>query len=218
MTLTFFHTAPGNAAMLEALATEMAPEVSVKHVFGPELLDEAVKAGSMSEDLQHRISDRLLKETLQADIVVLTCSTVGAAAEAVSLTTSAPVQRIDKAMAEAAVAAGPRILVAACLESTVRPTCDLIQSVATAQNKQVHLDVILLTEAWPILQAGSPEGYVQAIADGLRPKADQADVIVLAQASMAKAEQLLADLPIPVLSSPRLGVAAAIRQLRNTPR
>jgi len=40
------------------------------------------------------------------------------------------------------------------------------------------------------------------------------DVIVLAQASMAAAEPFCADLPCPVLSSPRLGLLAAINAYR----
>lgn len=37
------------------------------------------------------------------------------------------------------------------------------------------------------------------------------DVIVLAQASMADAAQLRPDINIPILTSPRLGVGAAIQ-------
>ena len=217
--LTFFHTAAGNAATLETLVAEIAPDVKVKHVFSQELLDEAVKAGSMSQELEQRIVERLLAEaSTGADLVVLTCSTIGAAAETAKERSKVPIQRIDKAMAEAAVASGPRILVAACLQSTVGPTSDLIRSVAKEQGKQITIEVILLSDAWPILQAGNPEGYAAAIAEGLRPVAPQADVIVLAQASMAKAGELLTDLPIPVISSPRLGVEAAIKQLRNNSR
>ena len=53
--LTFFHTAAGNAATLETLVAEIAPDVKVKHVFSQEFLDEAVKAGSMSQELEQRI-------------------------------------------------------------------------------------------------------------------------------------------------------------------
>ena len=217
--LTFYHTAAGNAATLEALVTEIAPDVQVKHVFSPEFLDEAAKAGSMSPDLEQRIVDKLLAEAnAGTEIVVLTCSTIGAAAGKAQADSKVPIQRIDTAMAEAAVASGPRILVAACLQSTVGPTTTLIRSVAEAHGKQVTIEVMLLSDAWSILQAGNPEGYVTAIAEGLRPVAPKADVIVLAQASMAKAADLLKDLPIPVLSSPRLGVEAAVKQLRNSSR
>ncbi len=217
--LTFYHTAVGNAAMLENLVAEIAPDVQVKHVFSPESLDEAAIAGSMSKDLEQRIVDKLLAEAnAGTDMVVLTCSTIGAAANTAKTQSKIPIQRIDAAMAEAAVASGPRILVAACLQSTVGPTTNLLRSVAQEQGRQITIEVILLSDAWSILQAGNPEGYATAIAEGLRPVASKADVIVLAQASMAKAADLLKNLPIPVLSSPRLGVEAAIKQLRNSSR
>ena len=53
------------------------------------------------------------------------------------------------------------------------------------------------------------------IADGLRQIAGaQPDVIVLAQATMAGAVDRCSDLPVPVLASPRLGLADALAQWR----
>jgi hypothetical protein len=49
----------------------------------------------------------------------------------------------------------------------------------------------------------------------LRQVADQGEVIGLAQASMAGAAALCTDLPIPVLSSPSLGVATAVAAFRQ---
>ena len=45
--------------------------------------------------------------------------------------------------------------------------------------------------------------------------AANADVIILAQASMAGAAELVSDLGVPVLSSPPLGVEAAISAYRS---
>jgi hypothetical protein len=41
------------------------------------------------------------------------------------------------------------------------------------------------------------------------------DAVVLAQASMAPAAALLADQPVPVLASPRLGLEAAVAAWRG---
>jgi len=49
----------------------------------------------------------------------------------------------------------------------------------------------------------------------LREGAAGFDCIVLAQASMAGAADLLQGLPIPVLSSPRIGMEAAVTAYRN---
>jgi hypothetical protein len=52
---------------------------------------------------------------------------------------------------------------------------------------------------------------VQAVADAVRAEAGRCDLVVLAQASMAAAAAKCADLALPILSSPRMGVEAAAR-------
>ncbi|NEA02203.1 arylsulfatase, partial [Streptomyces sp. SID10116] len=52
-------------------------------------------------------------------------------------------------------------------------------------------------------------GYAEGVARAVRDVRD-ADVIVLAQASMAGAEALVPEVRVPVLSSPRLGLTAAV--------
>ena len=65
----------------------------------------------------------------------------------------------------------------------------------------------LLTQA---LDAGDMENYLTIIAEGLHLTASDSDVIVLAQASMSPALKLCEDIEVPILSSPRSGLAAAI--------
>jgi hypothetical protein len=117
-------------------------------------------------------------------------------------------------MAEHAIAAGSRILIAACVPSTIGPTRELLAGAAHAAGRTVQLDDKLMPEAWAFFQRGDRQGYWEAIAAGLRQAARGYDAVVLAQASMAGAAALLADLGIPVLASPRLGVEAAIAAYR----
>jgi hypothetical protein len=63
--------------------------------------------------------------------------------------------------------------------------------------------------AWALFDSGDREGYLATIADVIAATTD-ADVIVLAQASMADAADLTT-VDVPVLSSPRLGFRAAVR-------
>ena len=55
------------------------------------------------------------------------------------------------------------------------------------------------------------DAYHAEIAEGLKRAAEDSDVLVLAQASMAPAAREAGDLGIPVLSSPRSGFEAAAR-------
>lgn len=57
-----------------------------------------------------------------ARAVLCTCSTIGGVAEAAGAGSGVAVLRVDRLMAAAAVAAGPRVVVLAALESTLGPT------------------------------------------------------------------------------------------------
>ena len=75
----------------------------------------------------------------------------------------------------------------------------------------VHLvDADLLSDARELFEIGDHAGYLDHVARHVQSLADDVDVVVLAQASMAPAADLLADLSIPVLSSPRLAVSRAV--------
>ena len=212
-TLTLLHTAPANVATFDRLLAELAPNVEAKHVLASELLDDA-RATGITTDLHARIGEAVSQAVDNGAVVVLcTCSTIGGSAEAASLPAGAAVLRVDRAMAEAAVAFGGRIGVAAALESTLSPTEDLLRQVAEAAGATVTLHRILCTEAWPRFEAGDRDGFLAMVAEAVRAGSAGCDVVVLAQASMAGATALLGDLPIPVLSSPRLGLEAALALL-----
>ena len=213
-TLTLLHTAPANLATFDRLLAELAPDVEAKHVLASELLDDARVTG-ITSDLHARIGEAVsVAVDNGAAVVLCTCSTIGGSAEAASLPAGAAVLRVDRAMAEAAIAVGGRIGVAAALESTLAPTKELLRQVADTAGADVTLHRILCTEAWPLFEAGDRDGFLAAVADTVRAGSAGCDVVVLAQASMAGAADLLGDLPIPVLSSPRLGLEAALALLK----
>jgi len=214
--LTFLHTAESNIAAVGKLMAELAPEIPTRHHLAAELLAEAVKAGTVTDSVAAGVRARLADAAAGASVVVCTCSTIGAVAEAANGSLPAPVQRIDRAMAEAAVAKGRKILVAACVASTVGPTSDLIAKVGREAGRPVDLRVVLIAEAWPKFLAGDVKGYEAVIVDRLAQEKGDAEVVVLAQASMAgAAAETEKRLGLPVLTSPRLGVGAAIAAWRK---
>jgi hypothetical protein len=209
--LSFLHTAESNVAAVGKLMAELAPDIPTRHLLATELLAEAVKAGSVTDKIAADVRAKLAEAAKDATVVVCTCSTIGAVAETADGTLPAPVQRIDRAMAEKAVTTGRRILVAACVPTTIGPTSDLIKKVAREAGRPVEIAVVLIAEAWPKFLAGDVAGYDAMIVERLTAEKGTADVVVLAQASMAgAAAETERRLGIPVLTSPRLGVAAAI--------
>ena len=111
-------------------------------------------------------------------------------------------------MAAAAVTMGPRVAVLATLRTTLEPTTDLIRRHGAATGWTGSVTAALADGAFQKLASGDVAGHDAMVADQLRLLAPKVDVIVLAQASMARALGLVQDAlhPLPVLTSPELGM------------
>jgi Asp/Glu/hydantoin racemase len=202
-TIGFLHTAEVHVATFRGLVAELAPPgLDDLHLVDESLLADARRTGS-APGLDGRLKELA---TAGADLIVCTCSTIGADAERADL--SVPVMRLDRPMAEAAVAAGDRIAVVATVESTLEPTLALLRATADLAGRQVTLIASPCLSAWRHFEAGDISAYDEEIAAHVRTIAGDADVIVLAQAGMAGAAALLPGLP--VLTSPRTAVEAAL--------
>lgn len=211
--MILLHTTSGNVDVFQDLLRETAPDVSARHVLRDDLLKAAFAAGKLTDAVRADTRDALI--ALAADdagLVLCTCSTIGPGADDANAAdgAGAAVLRIDRPMMEEALKVGPRIAVAATFSTTMEPTLDLLRKTAQAAGQSPDIQEFLFHEARPAFEAGDMEGYLDIIAAGLRGAAKGADVIVLAQASMAPALERTGELPIPVLSSPRSGLAQAV--------
>lgn len=150
-------------------------------------------------------------EAAGADAILVTCSSIGPAVDAARPLVNIPILRIDQAMADEAVRLGTRIGVIATLSTTLEPTAALVQASATAQGKAIKIVTHLCTGAFEAVISGDTATHDRLVTAGLQALMDKVDVIVLAQATMARVVDTLpaAEKRVPILSSPRLGVAAA---------
>lgn len=214
--LTLLHTSPVHIATFNQLLVELAPDVQATHLVDESLLQEARTAGQITPQLAQRIAAALQSSFEQEPTVVLcTCSTIGGCAESIGLQNGQPVLRVDRAMADRAVALGQRIVILAALASTLTPTRQLLEDAARQAGKAITLVEVLCEGAWIRFEQGDQPGYWQRIAEEIQRSAELGDVIVLAQASMAGALPLCENLTVPILSSPRLGLSAALDALRR---
>jgi Asp/Glu/hydantoin racemase len=119
-----------------------------------------------------------------------------------------PVLRIDEPMAVAAVERGRRIGVLATVASTLDPSVDLVRRCAQRLEKDVELTPILRDRAFTAMRSGDGARHDEIVGEALQGLAQDVDVIVLAQASMARVVTTLEPaLSVPVLSSPSSGMA-----------
>ncbi|WP_412075916.1 aspartate/glutamate racemase family protein [Streptomyces xanthophaeus] len=207
--LLLLHTSPVHVPVFDALRDRNHLGAELRHLVVPELLDRARADGPES------VAPALLG--LLADAgpgpVLVTCSTIGAVAEALAPALGAPVLRVDRPMAAAAVRTGRRIAVLAALESTLAPTRALLAEEAAGAPVSVSTHVV--AGAWERFAAGDTAGCLARVAAAAEAVTD-ADVIVLAQVSMAGAADLAAT-RVPVLASPAPGLAAGLRLLSPHP-
>ncbi len=92
----------------------------------------------------------------------------------------------------------------------------LVQARAKAAGKEIEVKSIVCAGAFEAVTAGDTAKHDALVAAGLRDLSAQCDVIVLAQASMARLlEAPSFKLEVPVLASPELGLRAVQAKLRE---
>ncbi len=211
-TLALLHTSPTLSPMFNELTARIIPGVRVLHFVDESLIKNTIASGKLEKSTMRRLID-LVGSTFDAgaDVTLVTCSSIGPAVDVAIQLHDQPVLRVDRPMAEAAVATGQRIGVLATLSTTLKPTADLVRRVAEEQGKQIEIVEHICEGAFDAVMAGDGATHDRIVGLGLTEAMKGMDAIVLAQASMAR---VLATLPegalsAPVFSSPELGVERA---------
>jgi Asp/Glu/hydantoin racemase len=218
-TLALVHTSPTLAPLFNELTARLVPEARVLHFVDDSLIKNTIAAGHLERSTMRRVIS-LIGSAFDAgaDVVLVTCSSIGPAVDMAAQLYDRPVLRVDRPMAERAVETGRRIGVAATLSTTLQPTADLVRAVAAEHGKDIEIVEQLCEGAFEAVMAGDGATHDRIVGEGLI-NLRGVDVIVLAQASMARVIDTLPDgvLSAPVYSSPELGVARARDVLRAGP-
>jgi Asp/Glu/hydantoin racemase len=207
--IAFIHTSPSVIPTFKALAEELLPKMNIFNMVDESLLCDIIREKGCPPITARRLVGHVLSaEQAGAEYILVTCSSMGRAVEASRVICGATVLRVDEQMADEAVRIGGRISVIATLPSTMAPTLDLIRSRAAAKGKTIELAGELVEGAFDAVISGEGATHDRLVGSALKDLARRSDVIVLAQASMARVVDSLApgDKPIPILSSPRLAV------------
>ena len=219
--IAFIHTSPSMVPLFKSLADELLPpkpSVNVFNMVDESLLCDIIGHGCCPPATAKRLVGHVLSaEGAGASHILVTCSSMGRAVEASRALCAATVLRVDEPMAAKAVETGTRIGVIATLPSTLEPTVALIKARASAVGKGVELTPVVVEGAFQAVISGDGATHDKLVGDALRQLASKVDVIVLAQASMARVvDSLPAEAkPVPILSSPRSAVEHLASLLRS---
>ncbi|CAN7702611.1 aspartate/glutamate racemase family protein [Phyllobacterium sp. LjRoot231] len=214
--LALIHTVPGLAATFKPLALRELPHWNSFNIVDESLLQNTIRDGALSKKTMQRLGQYVFSAIdAGADAIVVTCSSLGDALDAIRPFSSVPLFRIDSGMAMAAVERTERIGVLATLPTTLGPTSRLIEKTAMAANRNCTIVDKLCAGAFDRLIKGDRDGHDAMVIAGFRELATSVDLIVLAQASMANALSSIGETgsSVPVLSSPELGMAYVATQL-----
>src|SRR5262245_42540725 len=185
--LGLVHTSATLVPVFAQLCKEKLPNVDVFNIADDSLVKGIREAGKLTATIARRVAGYLESAELAgADYILVTCSSIGPAVEAGAKLMGVPVLRVDQPMADQAVATGRRIGVIATLTTTLEPTADLISRRAQLAGKQIELISRFCEGAFDALMGGDSTKHDTIVAAALRELAKQVDVIVLAQASMAR--------------------------------
>lgn len=210
------HTGTGVVPAITAIVQELNPDLEIIN-FVDDSIVRAIAANNnvIPSSVVRRLSALFtFAEEAGAIGALLTCSSVNEIVDVASKLVNIPCFKIDQPMADLAVATGAKIGVAATLRTTMDPTKRLLCSRAALANKEIFLDESLCDGAFDALQAGDAATHDRIVGAAIENLVERNDVVVLAQASMARAiEPLPVSLKEKVLTSPRLGVTAALEGL-----
>ncbi len=211
-TLALIHTSPTLTPVFGALCAELMPGTALFHMVDESLIKNTVREGRLLRVTIRRLLSMIESaEQAGADAVLVTCSSIGAAIPIAQQIFDIPVIRVDEAMAEEAVAMGRRIGVMATLKTTLEPTIDLLNRKAAEAGRSIEIVASLCSGAFEAVLAGDTATHDSILSQSLVNGMKGVDVVVLAQASMARVVKAMPDgtLAMPVLSSPELAVRRA---------
>lgn len=200
----------------ECLA-ELAPDAKVLHFVDSDVLAAVVRDDGISPaSTQRMVHLAQAAQAAGADVIFSACSSVGPAIDVARRLVSVPIVKIDDAMTASAVETADVIGVLATVPTTLPPTRALVEEKARAAGRDITVQERLCEGAFSVLMSGDRDRHDAMVLDGARALATEVDVIVLAQASMARLAPAIAEaVGKPVLSSPRSGTENAVRVLHE---
>ena len=214
--LIYTSTTPELIELVEQeVKKQLGGEAELFSLQDPSILADVRAAGYVTTAPAARLIGMSLKAAEEGCEAMLNlCSSVGEVADcaqSVAKYIGVPIVRVDEEMCREAVRLGKRVGVMATLPTTLEPTKGTVARVAREMGRHVDLIDCLVDGAFGLDQ----DQFKRRLTDAAREIIDQVDVIVLAQGSMAYAEEHLRGVfGKPFLGSPRFGAAELKKALQ----
>lgn len=206
--VAFIHTVHAVIPSMDKLFHAIIKDAEVFHLLDESILKQAIAQDGLTPDLYEKIAQLArMAEAGGADVILVTCSSVSPCVDVAQRRVRVPVLKIDEPMAEEASRSGGKIAVIATLKTTLNPTAKLIREQAVKYKRETRILPFLCGQAFKALLDGDVKTHDEQVCEKLLLADKEADVIVLAQASMANVIQRTnIKLTRKVLTSPESGI------------
>lgn len=194
--------------VFKELFASRLPDVRIVDFVDSDVLASVARVGRITAPAVRRMC-HLAQAADEAgvDAIFSVCSSLGPSMDVARQLVNTPIIKVDDAMTLRAAKQGGTVGVLATVPTTLKPSSDLLREKAALSGREIIIRESLCAGAFEALMGGDRDKHDEmVVAEGKRLAAE-VDRIVLAQASMARLEPLLAaEVECEVLTSPRLGV------------
>ena len=161
-------------------------DVEIFNIMDDSLLADSLVNGGPTKFVTRRmINYYLAAESMNADVVMCTCTTMGPCTRAARPMIKIPIFNIDEPMAREAVSLGKIMGILATFPTSALATKALLEIEAIEQHKDIKIKIVVNEEAARFLLKGEMERHNEIIYSELQKIQKEVDVIVLGQVSLS---------------------------------
>jgi aspartate/glutamate racemase len=209
------HANPATMGPVAAGFADGFPDADLWHLLDDRLVKEADAAGGLTPALRSRMT-ALIEYAVRggARAVQLACSMYGPVASAARQ--PVPVLASDQALFDEVVAGRPgKVVIVASLHPAAVDSAERLTAALAVAGLEAHIEPVVVEEAFTASQQGDVDRVGALLSAAAARHAVGADVVVLAQYSLAPAVGVVAAaVDVPVLSGPHLAAAALATAVR----
>lgn len=198
--------------IIESFST-LWPEAKTTNLLEDSLSRDLAAAKELTPSMHERFCElTTYARRTGADAVLFTCSAFGPCIETARRVVDIPVLKPNEAMIDEALALGRRLALVATFEPSLPSMKAEIEDEEARRGIALDLSVHLAAAALPALLAGDGAKHDALIADAVKGIEGKIDAVLLAQFSMARAQNAVSAVTgARILTSP----ASAVNRLRR---
>lgn len=202
------HATINSVKPLENDFKKLAPEYELINFVDEHMLKRLKSEGGITFEAKREFLKLLFRVVdAKVDAIIIACTAYCHLENLIREFTEIPVIPIDVPMLERAVETGSRIgVLATNMEAGTRAEEELLR-LARKSRKDISVETLVFAEAFTALTNGDTERHDDILLQGAKALLNAgAEVVVLAQITMARAAELLESEKIAALSSPVEGI------------